>query len=205
MITVVIATFGDDIWREHAKRAIASAENQAAVIYVHGDNLADARNKGLAKVETEYVIHLDADDTLLPGYVSAMQTGSADVRVPMVRNMHGRRRAPFSFTVYGHRHSCQPECLLEGNYIVVGAAVRTDLARAVGGWWDEPLYEDWSLFLRCQQAGASFEYIPEAVYGFHKTPDSRNRSGPAFEERHFWHQSILDSIVGDQSWAARSQ
>jgi glycosyltransferase involved in cell wall biosynthesis len=196
MITVVVGTFGDDIWREYAKRAIVSAQYQAPIIYVHGESLADARNKCLDKVETEYVVHLDADDILLPGYVSAMQTGSADVRVPMVKNMHSRRKQPYSFTVHGHHHSCQPECLLEGNYIVVGAAVRTELVREVGGWWDEPLYEDWSLFLRCHQAGATFEYITDAIYGFHKRQDSRNRSGPAYEQRHYWHQRILSSIVG---------
>ena len=195
-ITVVIGTYGDDIWREYAKRAIASAKSQAPVIHVHGDNLADARNKGLAKVETEHVVHLDADDTLLPGYVNAMLRGTADVRVPMVRNMRNNYRKPYSPNVYGHSHSCEPTCLLEGNYIVVGAAVRTELVREVGGWWDEPLYEDWSLFLRCQQAGATFEHVTDAVYGFHSRPDSRNHSGPAYEQRHYWHQSILDSIVG---------
>jgi hypothetical protein len=99
--------------------------------------------------------------------------------------------------VYGHHHLCEPACLLQGNYIVVGAAVRTDLARQVGGWWDYPIYEDWSLWLRCQQAGATFEHIPEAVYGFHSRPDSRNHSGEAYHERHLWHRRILTSILGD--------
>jgi Glycosyl transferase family group 2 len=196
MITVVVATYGDDIWRELAQRAIMSAEHQAPVIHVHGDGLADARNKCLAKVETEFVVHLDADDTLLPGYVNAMLRGSADVRVPMVQNMHNNHRLPYSPKVYGHHHSCEPSCLLEGNYIVVGAAVRTELARSVGGWWNEPIYEDWSLWLRCQQAKASFEHVPEAVYGFHKSPESRNHAGAAYEDRHLWHRLILDSIVG---------
>jgi glycosyltransferase involved in cell wall biosynthesis len=197
-ITVAVATYGDDIWLEYAQRAIASVANQAPVIHVHGVNLADARNEALAQVKTEYVIHLDADDTLLPGYVNAMLLGTADVRVPMVQNMHNNHRTPYSLNVYGHRHSrCQPACLLQGNYIVVGAAVRTELAREVGGWWDEPLYEDWSLWLRCQQAGASFEHIADAFYGFHQRPGSRNNSGEAYNDRNGWHQRILSSILGD--------
>ena len=198
-ITVVVATYGADIWYEVAQRAILSANNQAPVIHVHGDNLADARNKCLDMVETEFVVHLDADDMLLPGYVNAMLLGTEDVRVPMVRNMHNNHRTPYNPQVYGHRHSCEPACLLEGNYIVVGAAVRTELVKRVGGWWHEEIYEDWSLWLRCQQAGASFEYVPDAVYGFHKSPDSRNHSGSAYEDRHLWHQRILDSIVGVQT------
>jgi cellulose synthase/poly-beta-1,6-N-acetylglucosamine synthase-like glycosyltransferase len=195
-ITVVIASFGDDIWREYAKRAIASAKSQAPVIHVHGESLAGARNDALEQVETEFVVHLDADDVLLPGYVNAMLRATADVRVPMVRNMHNNYRRPYMLTVHGHQHQCGPGCLLQGNYIVVGAAARTELVRSVGGWWDEPIYEDWSMWLRCQQAGASFEYVTRAVYGFHKRPDSRNHSGPAYEERDLWHQRILDSIVG---------
>ena len=198
-ISIVIATYGDVMWKEIAGRAMMSAATQARVIHVHGESLADARNKGLDMVETEYVIHLDADDVLLPGYVNAMLRATADVRVPMVRNMHNNYREPYWPRVYGHLHRCEPACLLEGNYIVVGAAVRTELARLVGGWWDEPIYEDWSLWLRCQQAGASFEYVPEAIYGFHKSPDSRNHSGPAYRDRHLWHHRILDSIVGEQA------
>jgi glycosyltransferase involved in cell wall biosynthesis len=198
-ITVVIPTFGEEVWLEYAQRAIASARSQAPVIHVHGEDLADARNKCLDKVETEFVVHLDADDVLLPGYVNAMLRGSADVRVPMVRNMHNNYRRPYNLSVSGHHHRCQPDCLVDGNYIVVGAAVRTSLVRAVGGWWDEPLYEDWSLWLRCQRAGGTFEYVPGAVYGFHKRRDSRNHCGPAYEERELWHQRILDSIVGVQA------
>jgi cellulose synthase/poly-beta-1,6-N-acetylglucosamine synthase-like glycosyltransferase len=196
-ITFAVATYGDDTWREQAKRAIASAQPQAPVVYVHGDNLADARNKALALVETEYVVHLDADDILLPGYVAWMREGSADVRVPVVRNMRNPHRAAYSPQVWGHTHLCEPACLIQGNYIVIGAAVRTELARQVGGWWDEEIYEDWSLWLRCQQAGATFEHIPEAVYGFHSRRDSRNHSGEAYNERHLWHQRILASILGD--------
>ena len=197
MITVVIPTYGDEIWREIAGRAYESAKDQAPVIHVHGDDLADARNKCVAKVKTDFVVHLDADDVLLPGYVNAMLRGSADVRVPMVRNMHNNHREPYYPHVYKHRHLCQPECLLEGNYIVIGAAVRTDLVREVGGWWQEPLYEDWSLFLRCYRAGASFEYVPDAIYGWHKSPHSRNHSGPAYARRDYWHQKIGHSIYPD--------
>lgn len=195
-ITVAIATFGDEIWREIAQRAILSVKDQAPYVHVHGDSLADARNKCVEQVETEFVVHLDADDVLLPGYTNSMLLGSADVRIPMVRTMHNNYRTPYWPVVYGHQHACQPECLLQGNYIVVGAAVRTELVRAVGGWWDEQIYEDWSLWLRCQQAGATFEYMPEAIYGFHKTPGSRNHSGPAYKDRMYWHQRIFDSIVG---------
>jgi glycosyltransferase involved in cell wall biosynthesis len=107
-ITVVIATYGEEIWREYAKRASASAQSQAPVIEVHGEDLAGARNQGLALVETEYVVHLDADDVLLPGYVNAMLRATADVRVPMVRMMHNNHRQPFFPAVYGHQHTCEP-------------------------------------------------------------------------------------------------
>src|SRR5436190_22016125 len=88
-VTVVIGTFGSEAWCELARvRAIPSAEAQGVeVVHIHGATLAAARNAGLELVESEWVVHLDADDELAPGYVEAMLAGSADVRSPMLRQI----------------------------------------------------------------------------------------------------------------------
>ena len=195
-LTVAVSTFGDERWTKLAhKRAIPSAEALGVpVVYSHAGTLHDARNNGLAKVDTEFVVNLDADDELEPGYVEAMALGSADVRAPAVRYVHatvaGRPAMP---RVAGHSHPCVAECLPWGNWLVVGSLVRADLVRSVGGWWAEPVYEDWSLWLRCYRAGATFEAIPAAVYRAWVRPDSRNRSRP-MEERNRVHHEIVRSI-----------
>lgn len=178
-MTVAVATFGSPWWSDLAEsRAVPSARALGVpVVHHHADTLHDARNGAVAQVETEWVIHLDADDELEAGYVDAMAAGAADVRAPAVRYVHGRRRPPAAVpNVAGHTHHCTADCLLQGNWLVVGAMVRTDLVRQVGGWRDFDWSEDWDLWLRCHLAGATVEAIPAAVYRAHVRPGSRNRS-----------------------------
>jgi cellulose synthase/poly-beta-1,6-N-acetylglucosamine synthase-like glycosyltransferase len=177
-VTIVVATFGGREWPVLAmERAIPSAHRQAPTIHAHADTLQNARNKGLAKVETEWVIHLDADDELATGYVDAMSQGTASLRAPAVSYVRdGRAARPRLPAVVGHSHACSADCLAEGNWIVVGACLRTAAVKAVGGWGPEPLWEDWSLFKRMVAMGASVEAIPDAVYRAHVREGSRNNA-----------------------------
>lgn len=178
-LTVAVGTFGAPQWRQLAQaRAIPSAEALGVpVVHAHEGALHDARNAALAKVATEWVVHLDADDELEPGYVEAMAQGFADVRAPAVRYINGSTAQwPAMPKVAGHRHDCQAECLPHGNWLVVGACVRAELVRQVGGWRDFPWSEDWDVWVRCWLAGATIEAIPQAVYRAHVRSDSRNRA-----------------------------
>lgn len=184
-VTVAIATFGERSWLDlAASRAVVSAEQLGVPwVYAHGSSLHRARNAALELVDTEWVCHLDADDELEPGYFDAMAAGSADVRAPAVR--YGSDDAwaePTMPRVVGHRHNCDAECLVEGNWIVVGAVARTDLVRDLG-WRDFPWCEDWDLWLRCHLAGDTIEAIPAAVYRAHVRADSRNRGATDAEKR----------------------
>jgi hypothetical protein len=176
----VVVPYTDEVWRGLAyRRAVPSAKALGLnVIDGYGPTLHEARNNGLAAVQTEWVVHLDADDELEAGYVEAMTSGTADVRAAAVRYIHSGRRAeePRMPTVAGHRHTCVAECLPYGNWLVVGAAVRTALVRQVGGWRDFPWSEDWDLWLRCHLAGATFEPIHGAIYRAHVRANSRNRN-----------------------------
>lgn len=177
--TVVTGTYGASSWQHLARtRAWPSVVAEGVPwIHIHGETLHEARNAALEQVETEWVIHLDADDALEQGYVEAMAGGTADVRAPLARFVGERgRERMWRPHVAGHRHECEAACLPEGNWIVVGAMVRTELVREVGGWRDFPLSEDWDLWLRCHLAGASFEWCPDAVYRAWARPDSRNRA-----------------------------
>ena len=178
--TIVVATFGQRKWVELAeRRALPSAAKFGLpVVHEHGATLHDARNAGLAKVDTKWVCFLDADDELEPGYFEAMSGAAADVRVPAVRYVRPNglsRQPPGIPQVAGHHHLCDAECLPYGNWIVIGAVAKTELVRQVGGFRDWSCIEDWDLWARCYQAGASFARCPDAVYRAHVRPDSRNR------------------------------
>jgi glycosyltransferase involved in cell wall biosynthesis len=177
-VTVAVCTFGRAEWIRLAQgRAMPSAQAlDVPVIHVHEGSLDAARNAALDRVATEWIIYLDADDELETGYLAAMATGTADVRAPAVRYVQGTHAAwPAVPNVAGHNHHCDATCLPYGNWLVIGAMVRADLVRRVGGWRDYPWSEDWDLWLRCHLAGATFEAIPTAIYRAHVRRSSRNR------------------------------
>ena len=195
-VTVVIATFGAGTWIVLADRAKASVPAGIPIIHVHDLTLHEARNTGLAEVQTEWVCHLDADDELTPGYFDVMEAGTCDLRAPAVSYINtGRVHAPGVPRVAGHHHACTAACLRDGNWLVIGTVLRAALARQAGGWRDWPVYEDWDLFQRCWLAGASVEAIPSAVYRAHMNPESRNRA-PPMEFRNAIHHQIIAANLG---------
>lgn len=194
--TIVVASYGDRSWLDlGTQRAARSAFAQdVPVIYVHGLTLHGARNAGLEQVQSPYVVFLDADDELRPDYIRTLAAGSADIRVPAVQYVTpgGRPRRPYVPRVAGHRHDCEAACLEDGNFAVIGSMADADMVRAVGGFRDEEIYEDWSLFLRMYRAGATVETKPEAVYVAHVRPQSRNRALP-METKNRVHREIAEA------------
>lgn len=192
-VTILVSTFGERHWQLLARqRAIPSAERfDVPVVHVHGESLHEARNEAVARAETEWVCHLDADDQLEDGYFDAAAVSDADLRVPAVRYIT-KRSPPAAYmpAVYGHNHFCEPECLREGNWLVVGTVARKELIESVGGWRDWPVYEDYDLWVRCWLAGATIEAVPGAVYRAHVRNDSRNRGTLTGEQKRAVHQSI---------------
>lgn len=196
-VTVAVATFGTPEWVNLAhQRAIPSAEAQGVeVIHRHGRTLANARNEALALVQTEHVVFLDADDELEEGFIERLAGGTAHLRVPAVRYFRpGSDRAPYIPRVPGHEHDCDGDCLPDGNFMVIGTWAQTELLERVGGFEEWAVYEDWALWLRCWQAGASIERIPEAVYRAHVNLRSRNRA-PAMAEKNRVHHEIVNAIL----------
>ncbi len=207
--TICVGTFGGNEWVQLAhERAIPSAEAQGVpVIHRHGSTLAQARNACLGLATTEFVVFLDADDQLEPGYVEAMAAGSADLRAPSIRQVreyqYGREVGPFMPQVGGrrHRHECTAECLRDGNWLVIGTAVRRGLLLDVGGFpegidWSE----DWAAWAKCWVAGGTVEAIPDAVYRAYVRLDSRNHA-PSSDTKNFWHREI-EKLVWPEEVAA---
>lgn len=184
--TICIGTFGGNEWvRMASDRAIPSAEAQGCpVIHRHAPTLARARNECVALAGTEFVVHLDADDELEPGFIEALVAVEGDVRAPRVtcwrdgRRVQGGCFMPFVNQQHRRRHDCTGDCLQYGNWIVVGAGVRRALVQEVGGWREYEVYEDFDLWQRCWLAGAEIVAVPDAIYRQHLRKGSRNHSLP---------------------------
>lgn len=193
-VSIVVCTYGDLVWARTAERvAIPSAEQFGVPVHhVHGDSLDDARNHAARVANSEWLVYLDADDELEDHYFEVIGRATGDVRVPSVRYVEPNRKwpRPRMPRVAGHlHHDCSADCLLYGNWVVVGAAVRRSLILD-NPWRTWPCYEDWDLWLRLHQAGATFTRCEAAVYRAHVRPDSRNRGQLTPEEKHAVHQEI---------------
>lgn len=182
-VGVVIPTYGDKTWVKRAERARASVENQthtASAIYsIHEADLQSARNIGAKYCGTDWLIFLDADDTLDPRYIEKMLEGEGDVRQPATIGVYED----------GHRDQeavlIPKKPLLDGNYVVIGAMINRDVFDEVGGFRDWPLYEDWDLYLRLEEAGASFGHCPEAIYEVFVKENTRNLPARSIQEKYY--------------------
>lgn len=191
-VTVIVGTFGDSYWADLARqRAIPSAEAQGVpVIHVHcdmldtyGASIAACRNQGAQQATTRDLLFLDADDELLPGFFTAMETATGDLRTPMVQYVRDGRLDPPMFWPAGD--------LRDGNHLIISTLMPRDLFLQVGGFRDVgDLYEDWDLWIRCFQAGATITQVPGATCRVHIDPSSKHRFGTTHYEKRASHERI---------------
>lgn len=184
-VTVIIPVYGDlHKWRDLSRNAYESAIRQyddlgmrfgnIKIAVFEGHDITECRNKAL-DIETEYIVFLDADDFLDRAYIFSMLKGTADIRVPSVHRHYENGHIDTDQKWY------QPKDLMTGNYIVVSAMIRTSLFKQLGGFHDYESLEDWDLWLRAEESGATFEQIPEAILHVNKRIGSRN-SNKSFNE-----------------------
>ncbi len=84
--------------------------------------------------------------------------------------------------------------LHDGNHLVLGTLVPTDLFFAIGGFLDWNArtgneFDDWDLWIRCMRAGAEIVQVPDAVYVHMEEPNSRHRTADR-ETKLMWQYEI---------------
>ena len=176
-ISVTIATYGADEWCVMAEeRALPSVSGADDLVMHHEPRgtRASSLNNAVAMAESDFVIALDADDELAPGYILAMrralEQNADDSRVlftPAVQQIRkGRPGRPFFF----------PECdFRTGNWIVIGTMISRSLFTEIGGFREHPHgLEDWNLWARAVRAGARVVKVKDAVYRAHMNPRSKH-------------------------------
>ena len=190
-VTVVIPTFPARALL--LSRAIQSVQAQtvpADTILIVVDNdeegAAVTRQRGLSMVQTEWTAFLDDDDEFLPHHLERLLAHAEATRADMVW-------AWFS-TIGGHdpfpQHMGRQFDLVDPHQITVTTLVRTEAARAVGGFlWDEGTDiddpgtddagnragEDFLFTIRMAKAGYVLSALNERTWLWHH--DSRNTSG----------------------------
>lgn len=203
-VTVVVATCGSDEWHKMGDQSYKDLENLGVpIVRVHLNNgtVSQARNKGLTQVKTEYVCFVDADDTLDAEYfnfkpiadvtVTAISYPGRKATIPKVWS-HEKRRSK------QHEGDCDASCLIDGNYCHVGAIIHTEALKAVGGFKEYPVYEDYGVMLAMHLNGSSFGRREESVYmaNVRRNTSHRNQSMPV-SERNKVHEQIVEDLLNE--------
>jgi len=202
VIAIVITSYGEPSWRSLAwERAYPSTIEQGAeqVIVHHStlETIGPARNEAAAQAEEQWLIFLDADDELAPGYVEAMRRAlrreaGKVLFQPAVLYLRQGRPPPKPIVIADRN-------LRKDNYLVIGTMVNRRQFHQVGGFSDyHHGFEDWSLWVKCWQDGARIVPVPEAVYRAHYNHHSKHRL--LWRDRKaqaVWHQRIEQELFGN--------
>lgn len=185
-VSVVIATYGEESWRDLAlERAFPSAKDQGAheIIVGHDDTLTigPVRNVLAGKASGDWLCFLDADDELAPGYLDAMRRAYEREREPTLPDgllltpaVQYVRKGRTDRPVFLDRRIP----LAQDNWLVVGTLVSRRMFDLVGGFGDYPHgFEDWSLWAKCEKAGARIVKVQEAIYRAYWNPRSKHHLG----------------------------
>jgi len=198
---VIIATYGEEHWRTLAyQRAVNSIITDGSIDEViplheeHGTR-ATSLNEGARQATCDWLIFLDADDELAPGYVGAMRRaleqhtsdGTRVLFTPAVQQIRkGRPGPPFFYKEVD---------LTLGNWLVIGTMISRALFDEIGGFREHPHgLEDFNLWMRAHRAGATVVKVPDAIYVQHMNPQSEHhkfqRNRPAYMVA--YHAAVAD-------------
>jgi GT2 family glycosyltransferase len=151
-------------------------KNAFTVIHQTNKGLAGARNTGIRKADTDYVLLLDADNKIRSSFLDkGITVLDGD---PQIAVLYGdgqffgdesgiRKQAPFNL---------QKQMLV--NYIDACALVRTSVFEDVG-YFDENMkdgWEDWEMWLRIAFKGYRFHYLNEILFDYRIRKDSMSKS-----------------------------
>lgn len=205
-ISIVIPSYGENAWKEMAEtRALPSAyaQDPLEVLCFHDPKgtIASVRNRLARDAKGDWLLFLDADDELAPGFLGAIQrvwergnrggVSAPDGPLPLLTPARAYVKQK-----RGKAHFESEKDLREGNWLTIGTLVSRSLFMEVGRFREWPLYEDWDLWARCVDAGAEIVKVPDALYLAHYSGTSRNRTAGR-NERNYWHQMIGHDLWPD--------
>lgn len=170
-IKVIVTTWGTDEWRQRGER---TAERNAAQAFHLADttvSAGEARNIAVCDIDPQdWICFLDADDHLGMFYVERMSR-----KISHWGFNRDLLLAPaLSFDSSEGRCLDDRDIINGWNPCPIGTVIHRSMFDAVGGFWDEPAWEDWSLFRRCVLIGAEIRFVPTAVYHAELNPNGRN-------------------------------
>lgn len=156
--------------------------NRVTVVRKENGGLSSARNAGVDAARGNYITFLDADDILMPDFVTktaAVLEADPTISWVYVQLEHfGRESGVSEFPEF------DVDRLTEGNYLRATALLRSELFFDMR--FDEKLrtgWEDWDFFLSLAQRGDRGRLLDEPLMLYRKHPESDRMSDLMGEAR----------------------
>jgi glycosyltransferase involved in cell wall biosynthesis len=157
------------------------SDPRITVLHQANQGTAAAANHGLAHIDSAFVARMDADDVTLPARLQRQrdfllanpQVGLVGTQVVPL----GSSRAGSSLQLPLTHAEIYP-AMLAGRHGLAHSSImlRTDLLRAIGGYWSLNLVDDWDMMLRMGEA-AELANLTEVLHHYRVHEGSLNGSG----------------------------
>jgi glycosyltransferase involved in cell wall biosynthesis len=138
-------------------------------IYQDNKGLPAARNTGIKAAKSEWIVPLDADDTLEPAFIECCLKEKADI-VSCSMHMFGEKIADCHLDM---RHPTHHD-FIKSNRCLCVALYRKKMWERIGGY-DEKMvlgYEDWEFWIRATAAGYTVTVLDEMLFNYRKHGES---------------------------------
>lgn len=169
--------------------SVAALERQPEDTIIRGDDIfgigdgdcpwkhpqAYYLDQAVRAAETDWVWILDIDDTALPDALNGIDAVTADVWMMGFERSDGEIYIPPALTAAEVIDSPR-------NLIPAGSAIRTAAFRDCGGYLDVAL-QDWALWRRLAENGATFETSGRAHYRYNRHPATRGETELTVDRR----------------------
>ena len=166
-VSIIIPVWGS--YEKYLNDCLASIHQQSfqdfeIIIVRDKTDLPSARNEGIKQAKGEYILPMDVDDCLLPGYLEKT-VGKGDI-VTTAYYSHGSK-----YITASEVHLAD---MKRGNVVIACSLFKRKVWEDVGGY-DENLkqgYEDWDFWLSAMLKGYKITVVNEPLYEYKQRRES---------------------------------
>lgn len=180
---------------EYCLMKLDSLEEQEGIRIIHKENtgVSDTRNVAVREGKGEYILPLDADDMILPGY---LKTGVNLIKKnPKISPVYCDTIHVGEMQGLEKRPEWSPERLLSGPFIVNSSMYSREAYESIEGYNTEMKgWVDYDLWVQMMDAGFIGKRIPKGlfIYFHHESEGKGSVSTSARQNMKQLHKTVLD-------------